>query len=416
MLDNNLRIDCTFQIEKFTEKNITYQGPEFKNTVLDCGFARLYDSAFTSMCAWLNLGSSNAPVDVTQTGLLDRKFSTSSIFNNQITHTIKRFPNCYFERKMIFQFNVGTCTGTFRELGVSEQNNSYYFNRQLIKDSNGNPMDLVVASDEGLRITVTARIYISPEDSLFSQVYELNLNNNTTGTITFSNGTTTKTLSYAELSSPTELQYQLQVWLGVPKLYFTELSTVNTTYIYGFKYNETSLNLSIQSHTMSGGNGSPVLTEPQPHAAPIKRSFTLTNLTTNQSIEIFYKTRMPLPWETTTSPHRGTIQSPLHWYEMGYWYSPLWRYGFRECFGYVSGTTGTQTLITNFDPATGYYEKKLYIPAGALGVGDKTLHSFATVWDGAQWNLFDLDQTITLKDTEEFNIIFRFNFGRYTPT
>lgn len=67
-----------------------------------------------------------------------------------------------------FRFAVGTAAGTLREVGVAwDYGSGGLFSRALIKDSAGDPTEVVVLADEVLDVTYELRLYPPAADSTF---------------------------------------------------------------------------------------------------------------------------------------------------------------------------------------------------------------------------------------------------------
>jgi len=154
-----LNIQCRFRAEKFkADGTITYQGPEFSNTVLDVGLDLFADNALYSFIVFCNVGTGTSEPAQTDTGLDNRIASSSSTYGS-ITHLTTNTDPLHYGKIQTIVFAIGSCTGNLTELGLSKSNNSEYFNRQLFRDEFGDPAVITVLSDEGLRVTFDVRIY-----------------------------------------------------------------------------------------------------------------------------------------------------------------------------------------------------------------------------------------------------------------
>lgn len=278
-------IGVTFTVQKINAANEVIEDiGTFENMVLDCGLLNLQNYSIYDMTTFVNVGSSQVLVDPTQTGLQDRKYSTSNIFNSQKYSSYDFWPVCRRYTK-VFQFDVGTCTGSFTEVGLSRANNLDYFNRQRFKNSDGYFVLVRVLATEGLRITCDIKLYPAATTRVYSEVYCLNLKGATAGDITFSNGTTTKTFSYAELTTNTSAKLAFETFLGIGKV-TNYVLILDKYYIFAHPLNTESLNLSIQSNTLTGGSGPPLLEVIQSYESAIVASTTtIDDITGGQLIE-----------------------------------------------------------------------------------------------------------------------------------
>jgi len=158
------KVGCVFQAEKYrSDGTITYKGPKFHNTVLDVGLDLLvsYDFRIDSgLLRYLNVGTGTSEPAVTQTGLINRVASTSSFYGS-VTEDGQTTGTCYEVWKATFAFAVGflSANTNLTELGLSQANNSNYYNRQLFRDELGDPTVIPVQDDEGLRVYCEAYLY-----------------------------------------------------------------------------------------------------------------------------------------------------------------------------------------------------------------------------------------------------------------
>lgn len=161
-------VGCTFQAQKFrSDGTITHQGPEFHNTVLDVGLDKLAvhrvglvggTGSWNNNASTINVGTGSSVPAQGQSGLDSYLASTSSIYGSStsgydIADPIHRWS------KSTYEFAIGSCTGNLTEVGLSKEDNTDYFNRQLFRDELGDPVTITVASDEGLRVTCTLYLY-----------------------------------------------------------------------------------------------------------------------------------------------------------------------------------------------------------------------------------------------------------------
>jgi len=171
LLHERNEIACWFQVEKFrADGSITYLSPWFKNTILDVGLDALVNYPLSTSEAgaggilqYANVGTDSTAPSTSQTGLLSFLASTRTDYGDVTTGYQTSGPVFKWIQK-IYEFSVGSCTGNLTEVGLSRDSNSNYFNRQLFRDSNGDPTTITVLSDEGLR--VTARVYLYSDINL----------------------------------------------------------------------------------------------------------------------------------------------------------------------------------------------------------------------------------------------------------
>ena len=426
-MNNKLGIICIFKMEVFNSKNeITFSTGEFCNTVLDNGLLKLYDYGLTTMTTFVNVGTSFDAVDISQTGLINRLYSSSNVFNNQSNPYYSWWP-IFRGYKRVVQFDIGTCTGEFAEIGLSRLNNSDYFNRQRIKNALNQDVLVKVKSDEGLRITCDLRIYPDPNTKIYSEVYKLNLNGNTSGDITFSNGTTTRTLTYAQLTTANTCKSELETLCGINKL--ANYVLFNTNYfILSHPLNTESLNLSISSNTMAGGLGPPILSTEQVFSNTIaESSFEFYDGIIDQTVT---KTLNSF-WVTSVSGMnnlnmRLSAISGTQYNGWGYTSTDdLTTIAFKNLYPKIIDSLGNlkeSTFVqTTKAPIIGDYSfiKRCYFAPGKLGTGDQIISGvtlgFGTV-NIPIMSIIKLNEPITVPQVEEFEFHLSFSWGRYEIT
>jgi len=169
---------CWFRAQKYTAGGtITYEGPWFRNTILNSGLdllrlyaLRPYSGANAGVTQKINVGTGTSEPSVTDTGLDAFVASTSSTYGSlgmgNSSGDVSTSDPCYQYWERTFAFAVGFLgTNTnLTELGLSRVENSNYLNRQLFRDELGDPTVIPVQTDEGLRIT--CRIYLYGEDAV----------------------------------------------------------------------------------------------------------------------------------------------------------------------------------------------------------------------------------------------------------
>jgi len=154
------KVGAIFTVQKFNAKGeITYQGKPFENTVLNCGLDLLATTALYYATDWCNVGTGNTAPAVTDTTLGTRVASSSTLYGVAVYDGTASDPMSIGVTR-VFSFAIGTFSGqNLAEVGLSADNNSNYFNRQLIKDEFGDPTTITVLAAEGIRITTEVRWY-----------------------------------------------------------------------------------------------------------------------------------------------------------------------------------------------------------------------------------------------------------------
>lgn len=412
-----------FQIEKFkSDGTITYSGPEFHNLVLDCGLLSIFNYSATSMITYLNIGSGTSTPTETQTGLDNRLYTTNTLFNstNYYNYVIDQTTTYYVKRTKIFQFNVGTCTGSISELGLSRLSNAEYFNRQLIKDAQGNPTTLVIAADEGLRITCEVRMYIDPATQLWSEVIDLDLGGATGGTVTMSNGLSTRSIAFSQFASGLQGQLSYLTWPpdkypnnynatnGHPFAFIINTST--GVRFYGCGCNMQAMNLSFSVNGLTG-------------CVRPAQFITVKEFTPPPTLQLEYN-RITDGTTVQTNFINGLANIR---YEPSFTYSAhpagtLLDLAFKSAFDVQvydlpkrsSYTISSYPSIGNFS-----YSATAYWAPGVLGSGNQTVkhinYGYYPSLTMYRWYCNMLETAIVVADVEEFSIDLTVSWGRYTP-
>lgn len=183
IITNNVGVNCCFSGEVFNDQGTVRIIDPFFNTVLNNGIFKLYSTSIKDMTTFINIGTGNtAPVN-TQTGLDTFAFSSDNVIN-----TLAAFGNdsgSYLKITKIFRFDIGTCTGAFKEVGLSKLSNTDFFNRQLFKNAGGDAITIDVADDEGLLLTAELKIYLDPNISYIGEKISVDLKGATGGSFKF---------------------------------------------------------------------------------------------------------------------------------------------------------------------------------------------------------------------------------------
>lgn len=190
-------VNASFSIDKFNESGVTFHLPFFKNTVLSSGLFNLFTNSVEDLTAFVNIGTDNTAPANDQTGLIAFAFSSSNIIST--TAAFSDVGGNHLKVTKTFRFDIGSCTGSFKEIGLSKTSNTLYFNRQLLKNAQGDPITVVVDNDEGMLIKVEICIYLDPEISLIGEKLSVDLNDPTSGSFKFTLGTNSSTdITYAQ--------------------------------------------------------------------------------------------------------------------------------------------------------------------------------------------------------------------------
>jgi len=153
-------IGATFQVEKFNnEGNVTYKGPVFNNLVLTVGLDLWHDMGYSLFWAmrWCNVGTDATDPAIGQSGLL--AYLASSNNDIAMNRTYEAAAPAHVTLKKTYEFEIGTVTGNLREVGLSRNSNSDYFNRQLFRDEYGDPTTITVLENEGIRVIAELFVY-----------------------------------------------------------------------------------------------------------------------------------------------------------------------------------------------------------------------------------------------------------------
>lgn len=421
-LELSMGIECEFTAEVFNEHGVVETIGPFKNTVLDNGLIKLNSYSLYTMTSYVNVGSSSAAVAVNQAGLLARMYSTSNIFNGQNTAFVETYPPCRGHLK-VFQFDIGTCTGDFNEIGLSRTSNGDYFNRQKFKNSAGYYVTVRVRADEGLRLTCNLKITPDVLSKPFSQIYSLNLQGNTAGTITFSNGTTTRSFSYAELTTPGSMKAGMEALCGVGCVLNYVLKADGKYYLLCHPLNNAGLNLSVNSHTLTGGGGAPTLLEVQPYEkCEETSSFDLVDGSggsVTKGTKLYWVSRlggMDMITNKTAAANTTLYSDWGYVYEGNLTQVILGNMTVRAIT--QASTLPAPTFLQNISgPSETDFSwvKRIYYAPAALGAGTQVITGFTiSTNNDAQPSvcIVKLDEPITVLVTEEFEFNFKFRWGR----
>lgn len=191
IITSNLGVNCLFSGEIFNEKGAVKAIDPFFNTVLNNGIFKLFTVPLKDMTSFINIGTDNTAPANTQTGLITFAFASDNVINTKAEFGTDS--GSYLKITKIFRFDIGSCTGTFKEVGLSRLSNTDYFNRQLFKNAQNDPIDIVVAADEGLLLTAELKIYLDPNIAYIGEKINIDLKGATGGSFKFVVGTVSST-------------------------------------------------------------------------------------------------------------------------------------------------------------------------------------------------------------------------------
>jgi hypothetical protein len=138
----------------------------FPNLILNTGLDYLGSgNGYLGHC---KVGDGTSTPVVTQTTLDSQKASTNTTFASDLNSASVAAPWYGFYRRF-FEFAVGTAAGNLTELGFGPSSGPL-FSRTLFKDGSGNPVTIVILSDEILQVTYEARQYAPETDAAFSGI------------------------------------------------------------------------------------------------------------------------------------------------------------------------------------------------------------------------------------------------------
>lgn len=411
-----------FQVEKFKrDGSITYKGEPFKNLTLDCGLLNLYSYSLVASTAYINIGAGSSNPSKTQTGLDNRLFSSNVLFNN-ISYGGYRYETenlFYLAHIKVFQFNIGTCTGNFSELGLSRLNNAEYFNRQLFKNSQGEPTTISVAADEGLRITCELRIYVDPSLNCCSEVIMLDLKGATGGSLTISNGLSSRTLTYDQLigsfanlisyfSWPYEYYpYRQSTAYNWHPLALCQVNGKKLT-LYGNGCNRRSLSFSITSNALTGTTGTPEFITLKSFVMNPDKQLQYERITDGTNVNITYYSgfcsyRLLPPFHYGTGSLDNLCNISLY-----------------SAFNlYVDALPAASSVSLLSSPTLQNlsYSKKAYWAPGKLGAGTQSVKILYIGYKPAAaiygWYSNMLENSINVQDVEEFSAEFTISWGPF---
>lgn len=138
----------------------------FPNLILNSGLD--YLGSGNNYLTYCKVGDGTSTPISTQTTLDSQKASTNTTFNSDLNSASGSAP-WYGLFRRYFEFALGTAAGNLTELGFGPSSGAL-FSRTLFKDGSGNPVTIVVLSDEILQVTYEARQYAPEVDAAFSGI------------------------------------------------------------------------------------------------------------------------------------------------------------------------------------------------------------------------------------------------------
>lgn len=435
-LNTCIPVTCIFKVEIFkADGSICDATAQFRNRVLDSGLLFMYTKSLRSLMSYINIGNGTTSITDEDIGLASRKFSTNVLFNSTQYATVSRIEG-YRGYLKVFQFAIGTCTGDFTEVGLSAANNADYFNRQFFKDADGNQIIVRVKADEGLRITAEVRVYKDPAIKMFSKILLLNLYGATAGTLTLTNGTTDKTITFSRLDNLTYTYQDINSLLTGSPLLCLEGSMTDGYYMYFNPLLETDINLYIKSHTLTGGSADPemYIIQPFTNKSHIHKTFKYTKdgMISDKDVTIccaigrnklvnFYSLTQIYPDCT-------------NWLYSGYLNSDVFDYAINTlAVGFIFDNAQTRimtaseierittpelknnsvTIRTYLYPYTQYTYNR-YSERFILGFGiSSAYNSINSMTEQIPSYIAILKEPLPLQPREEFEILFSISWGRY---
>lgn len=435
-VDTHIGVGVEFILEKFNAQGVTYRSDPFHNTVLNVGLLGWWDYTLSEMTTYINVGSGTSAADATQVGLDSRLYTTSTLFvaKADIRATVKEF---YSGHKKVFQFAIGTCTGTLTEVGLSRASNASYFNRQRFKNASGDFIAVQVLSDEGLRVTCNIKVYVEPSLRIYSRIFKIPFYGATAGDITFKNNANskTRTITLAALkaalwndpmTSSQDASFYNAAYLDTQGFVGGKYSPEDDCFYiaYGWQSRRDSTNnpvwneLSILSHTLTGGTQAPQILLHQDYDAS-KHPITTFNLY-DETAGTNVSKSMVKAFSHYFYAGSNTFLGP---FDCGNSYA-VWMQAIKNIVFKPNALTtnpSTTTIITSPSLGNNTTTKKFYYAPGVLSTSDYTVNfvsmSFngSSAWTGSNIDFF-LVEPITISNLQEIEFTGTITWGGYTPT
>lgn len=138
----------------------------FPNLILNQGLNNLGNG--NNSIRYCQVGAGSTPPTVNDSQLQSFIASTGNIISAPSSYVAG--PPYYTTTVFTYRFAAGTATGNLSEVGVgwSSSPTGSLFSRSLIKNTNGDPITIVVLSGEALDVSYEFRLYPPSTDSTFS--------------------------------------------------------------------------------------------------------------------------------------------------------------------------------------------------------------------------------------------------------
>lgn len=423
--DFNIQVGCEFKAEVFNKNNeVVFETGTFHNTVLNVGLLQWFSYSLDTSTAYINIGNGSSTPVATQTGLDNRLFSTNTLYT-AATNEYSFLPSAYYTgRKKVFQFAIGTCTGDFTELGLSRLSNANYFNRQLFKDVNGQDITVRVAADEGLRLTCLLKVYPNPTVGKFGHSFKLDLKGATSGSVTFSNGTTGVAITVDELNvfstsyatGTANHKITNTLYSNGNMIYPIQKSSVDNCYYISTLFNQLT-GFCITTNTLVGNSGAPTLTEVIPYA-PLTNfpyySVSFQDITAGTTVNINYQKRLNLYWASSNLiPFGMSTGTPIFILAMGASSNYAWDVTNSSYAKYTSVSTISAPTI---DVLTSVRDS--YFAPGRINTVNTTVSGLALSVDtdnNYHFYQFVFESPITVNSQEEITFRSSISVSNYTP-
>lgn len=147
-------------MRRYSDERKLLEELEFENLILNTGLDRMGVGTFTQHC---RVGSGNTPPQVTDVALQSHIASVTQL---SVDYGLVTTSPRYGWARFTYRFAQGAAAGNISEVGIGWNNPpaTNLFSRALVKDINGNPATIVVASDEFLDVIYEIRFYIPETD------------------------------------------------------------------------------------------------------------------------------------------------------------------------------------------------------------------------------------------------------------
>lgn len=257
---NTNAVECWFSGAKFDKSGtITPLTGKFKNTILTAGMLKLYENSVSEMTTFINIGTGDTIPANDQTGLVSHAFASNNVVDTKALFNEDPKPNLKITK--IFRFDIGTCTGEFKEVALSKASNADYLNRQLFKNANSEIITIEVAEDEGLLLTAEIKIFLDPNIALIGEEVTLDLKGAVGGNFTLNveGGTESALITYEQFSvGTTEIEAEVKKLID-PDLVVNVTGTLAAGFVIKFLPLAGQSTLVIGSNNLVGNTEDPTI-------------------------------------------------------------------------------------------------------------------------------------------------------------